>query len=170
MCFGVNAAIAHSISGNDGKIKIKQVIKKILTSPVFITYVVLIALKLLNIDLPNVFLELTSVAGGANAFLAMLCIGILFQFKLSKENWKLVGILLSLRISVLVCISLIIYFLIPLPEDIKIALCVILMAPCPSAAPALTESYGGDGGVSAVINSISIPLSMIFMSLFLLIL
>ena len=170
MCYGVNVAVANSIIGNNGKIDIKQVVKKICTSPVFITYIVLIVLTLLKVKLPNIVLELTSVAGGANAFLAMLCIGILFQFKLSKENWKLVGILLSLRVSVLVCISLIIYFFIPLPEDIKLALCVILMAPCPSAAPALTESCGGDGSVSAVINSISIPLSMGLMSLFLLIL
>ena len=168
MCFGVNSAIASTINSNNGKIKIVQVIKKILTSPVFITYLALIVLNLLNIKLPNLFLELTGVAGGANAFLAMLSIGILFQFKLSKSNWKLVLLLLSLRIGVLICISLLVHFFVPLPEDIKLAICVVLMAPCPSAAPSLTESYGGDGSVSAVINSISIPLSMGLMSLFLL--
>lgn len=170
MCFGVNVAVANSISGNNGKIDIKQVIKKICTSPVFITYITLILLTLLKVKIPTIVFELTEVAGGANAFLAMLCIGILFQFKLSKEKWKLVGILLTLRITVLIGISLLVYFLIPLPEDIKLALCVILMAPCPGAAPALTESNGGDGSISAVINSISIPISMGLMSLFLLIL
>ena len=44
------------------------------------------------------------------------------------------------------------------------------MAPCPGAAPMLTESNGGDGSVAAVINSISIPISMGLMSLFLLVL
>ena len=38
------------------------------------------------------------------------------------------------------------------------------MAPCPGAAPALTESNGGEGSISAVINSISIPISMGLMS------
>ena len=110
MCFGVNVAVANSITGNNGKIDILQVIKKICTSPVFITYIALIVLTLLNIKLPTLVLELTGVAGGANAFLAMLCIGILFQFKLSREKWKIVGTLLALRISVLICISLIVYF------------------------------------------------------------
>ena len=100
----------------------------------------------------------------------MLSIGILFELKLEKEKWKIVGTLLALRISVLVIISLIVYFFIPLPEDIKLSLCVILMAPCPGAAPMLTESNGGDGSVAAVINSISIPISMGLMSLFLLVL
>ncbi len=170
MCYGANVAIANSIKGNDGKIKIGPVVKKICTSPVFITYVSLIFLSLLNIKLPSLILDLTLVVGNSNAFLAMLCIGILFQFKLNKDQWKIVGKLLGLRISVLVILSLIVYFFIPLPSDIKIAICVVLMAPCAGAAPALTESSGADGTIAAVINSISIPLSMALMTLFLTIL
>ena len=90
MCYGVNVAVANSIMGNDGKIKIKDVIKKICTTPVFITYVVLIFISLLKFEIPQLFLDLTEVVGNANAFLAMLSIGILFQFKLSKDGWKIV--------------------------------------------------------------------------------
>ena len=115
-------------------------------------------------------LELTNVVGNANSFLAMLCIGILFQFKLNRDQWKIVIKLLSLRKIVCVSISLLVYLFIPLPNDIKIAICVVLMAPCAGAAPALTESSGADGTVAAVINSISIPLSMSLMTLLLTIL
>ena len=169
MCYGVNVSIANSIMG-DGKVNIKKVVKKICTSPVFITYVTLIILSLLSIKIPDLVLELTSVAGNANSFLAMLCIGILFQFKLNKSQWKTVFKLLSLRTLVCLLISLGVYFFIPLPEDIKIALCVILVAPCPGAAPALTEASGADGTIAAVINSISIPLSMTLMTLLLMLL
>lgn len=169
MCFGVNPAIGNSIMGSN-KIKVKDVVKKICTSPVFITYVVLILLSLLNIKLPQLVLDLTTTMGNANAFLAMLCIGILFQFKLKKEDWKIVFKVLSLRVVVCGLISMFIYFVIPLPNDIKIALCVLLMAPCAGAAPALTESSGADGSIAAVINSISIPLSMGLMTLLLTIL
>lgn len=169
MCFGVNPAIGNSIMGSN-KIKVKDVVKKICTSPVFITYVVLILLSLLNIKLPQLVLDLTTTMGNANAFLAMLCIGILFQFKLKKEDWEIVFKVLSLRVVVCSLISMFIYFIIPLPSDIKIALCVLLMAPCAGAAPALTESSGADGSIAAVINSISIPLSMGLMTLLLTIL
>ena len=94
--------------------KVWEVIKKILTSPVFITYVVLILLSLLNIKLPQLVLDLTTTMGNANAFLAMLCIGILFQFKLKKEDWKIVFKVLSLRVVVCSLISMFIYFVIPL--------------------------------------------------------
>ena len=169
MCFGVNPALGNSIMGSN-KIKVKDVVKKICTSPVFITYIVLILLSLLNIKLPQLVLDLTTTMGNANAFLAMLCIGILFQFKLKKEDWKIVFKVLSLRVVVCSLISMFIYFVIPLPNDIKIALCVLLMAPCAGAAPALTESSGADGSIAAVINSISIPLSMGLMTLLLTIL
>ena len=170
MCFGVNPAIGNSIMGNEGKIKVKNVVKKICTSPVFITYVVLILLALLEIKLPSLVLDLTTTMGNANSFLAMLCIGILFEFKLKKENWKIVFKVLSLRVIVCSIISMLVYFLLPIPSDIKVALCVLLMAPCAGAAPALTESSGADGSVAAVINSISIPLSMALMTLLLTIL
>ena len=168
MCYGAN--VAKSIMGNNGKIEVGKVVKKICTSPVFITYMVLIFLALIEVKIPSLILELTTVAGNSNAFLAMLCIGILFQFKLNKEQWGIVVRLLSLREVVCGIISLAVYFLIPLPSDIKIALCVVLMAPCAGAAPALTESSGADGTIAAVINSISIPLSMALMTLLLTIL
>lgn len=170
MCYGANVAIANSIMGNNGKVNIVSVIKKICTSPVFITYIVLIFLALVNVKLPTLVLELTNVVGNANSFLAMLCIGILFQFKLNRDQWKIVIKLLSLRTIVCASISLLVYLFIPLPNDIKIAICVVLMAPCAGAAPALTESSGADGTVAAVINSISIPLSMSLMTLLLTIL
>ena len=169
MCYGVNVSIANSIMG-DGKVSIKKVIKKICTSPVFITYFALIIFSIVKIKIPELVLELTVVVGNANSFLAMLCIGILFQFRLNKAQWKIVLKLLSLRTIVCLLISIGVYFLIPLPEDIKIALCVILVAPCPGAAPALTEGAGADGTIAAVINSISIPLSMTLMTLLLILL
>lgn len=165
MCFGANVALADSIMG--GKFNVKKFIKKILTSPVFLTYMVLIFLNVLSIKIPSVVLELTTTMGNANSFIAMLCIGILFEFKLEKQKWKIVFKVLGLRISICLLIMVAVYFLIPLPSDIKLAICVVLMAPCAGAAPALTESAGADGSVSAVINSISIPLSMVLMTLML---
>ena len=100
----------------------------------------------------------------------MLCIGILFKFKLEKSKWIIVLKVLGIRLLICLSLSLILYFVLPLQIDLKIALSVILLAPCAEAAPALTEGNHGDGSVAAVINSLSIPLSMILMSTLLLIL
>lgn len=168
MLYGVDVAIAKSINDRQGKISLVYIIKKVFLSPIFITQIVLIILNILNITLPSIVLDLTSTVGGANSFLAMLCIGILLEFKLVKSQWKIVFKVLIIRLVFLISICLILYFLIPISHDIKIAICVCLLAPVASAAPALSESNGGDGSVCAVINSISIPIGIALMSLFLL--
>lgn len=165
MCYGANIAIADARMGGDGKIDVVKVAKKIFSSPIFITYLVLVTLSLLHIQVPNLILELTKTMGNANPFLAMLTIGILFQFTLSKDKWQIVWKILSLRITTCTLIMIAVYFLLPVPSDIKTAICVVLMAPCAGGAPALTESAGADGTVAAVINSISIPISMALMTL-----
>ena len=55
-------------------------------------------------------------------------------------------------------------FLLPLPAAVKQGLMVVLVAPIASSAPLLTENAGADGQLSAIANSISIPLSIVAMS------
>lgn len=163
MLYGVNVAVAASCSGGDGKIHLGPVVKKVLTTPVVLTYFLMALLSATRIQLPGLVLELTSVVGGGNSFLAMLSIGILFQISFRKEDIKIVAKLLSLRILTCMAVCMGIYFFLPLPEDIKFALCVLLGAPCASSAPLLTEAQGGDGNIAAMINSLSLPLSIVMM-------
>ena len=164
MCYGVNVAVADARMGGDGKIRVKPLLKKVFSTPVFLTYLLLIALSLCHWQLPSLVLELTGVIGGANSFLAMLSIGILFEFRLPKTGRSIVFKLLGLRFSVCLCIMAVVYFLFPLPADIKKALCVVLMAPCAGSAPLLTENAGADGSVAAAINSLCIPVSIALMA------
>lgn len=164
-CYGVNVALADACMGGDGKVHLKPLLRKIFTTPVFLTYLMLVTLSLLHLQLPSVVLELTGVIGNANAFLAMLSIGILFEIKLPKKGRNIVFGVLSLRYGFCIAMMLVVYFLLPIPQDIKIALCVVLLAPCASSAPMLTETSGGDGSIAAAINSLSIPISITCMTL-----
>ena len=163
--YGINIALVDACMGGDGKIHMKPLMKKIFTTPVVVTYLVLIALSLLDLQLPKPFLELTGVAGGANAFLAMLSIGILFELRLPKEGRSIVARVLGLRYAVCIALMVIVYAAVPVPADMKTALCVVLMAPCVSSAPMLTEISGGNGALAAAINSMSIPISITLMAL-----
>lgn len=105
--------------GGDGKIRVKPLLKKVFTTPVFLTYLFLVTLALLHVQLPGLVLELTGVIGNANSFLAMLSIGILFEFKLPKAGRGIIVRLLSMRFAVCIAIAAAVYFLLPLPADIK---------------------------------------------------
>ena len=56
-----------------------------------------------------------------------------------------------------------VYFLLPMPADIRQAVCVLLMAPVASIAPLLTRNAGGDGAQAAQVNSLSILVGIVMM-------
>ena len=60
----------------------KTVAKKLFSSIPFCTYIILFFLSLFHIAIPTQILTVTSIAGNANAFLAMLMIGILLEIKI----------------------------------------------------------------------------------------
>ena len=98
--------------------------------------------------------------GNANAFLAMLSIGILFELNLDKKNlWDMVKFF-ALRYVTIVIIMIAVILFIPFSPDIRQAICVLLMAPVASIAPLLTQNAGGDGAKAAQVNSVSILLGI----------
>ena len=167
MCYGVNVAVGNARMGGDGRVRFVPLVKKIFSSPVFLTYMVLIILSLCNVKLPQAVLDLSGTIGAGNGFLAMLSIGILFEIKLPKIGRSTIVRLLVLRYSMCFAMSMIVYFLLPLPQDIRLSISVVLMAPCASSAPLLTEAAGADGSVAAAINSLAIPISITVMTLLL---
>ena len=163
MTYGVNVAVADGIMGSGKAFSLKPMFRKIFTTPTFLTYILLIVLSLLHISLPSMVLEVTALAGGANGFLAMLSIGILFDIRLPKTGAKDLFLLLITRYGLKFCMAFCV-FLLPLPAAVKQGLMVVLVAPIASSAPLLTENAGADGQLSAIANSISIPLSIVAMS------
>ena len=161
--YGVDYSLAESRKGNGGGFSAKLLLKKIFCSPVTHAYLIMIVLAALQLRLPEPVLKLASVAGNANAFLAMLSIGILFEWNMDKKNRKMLVKFFSLRYLVLILLSAAVVFLVPFPHDIRQAICVLLMAPVASIAPLLTENAGGDGAKAAQINSVSILLGIAMM-------
>ena len=160
--YGVDYSLAENIQGRGG-FSLKLLVKKIFCSPVTVTYFTMIVLAAVQIRLPQPVLKLASVAANANAFLAMLSIGILFELNLDKQNRKFLFQFFGLRYGVLILLAILVAWLIPFPQDIRQAVCVLLMAPVASIAPLLTENAGGDGSKAAQINSVSILLGILMM-------
>ena len=154
--YGIDYSLAEAVKGGKGSFSLKFLLKKIFTSPITDMYLLMILLAALHLRLPDPILKLASVMGNANAFLAMLSIGILFELNLEKENlWDMVKFF-ALRYGTILLIMAGVILLIPFSQDIRQAICVLLMAPVASIAPLLTMNAGGDGAKAAQINSVSI--------------
>ena len=154
--YGIDYSLAEAVKGGKGSFSLKFLLKKIFTSPITDMYLLMILLAALHLRLPDPILKLASVMGNANAFLAMLSIGILFELNLEKKNlWDMVKFFVMRYGTILLIMAGVILF-IPFSQDIRQAICVLLMAPVASIAPLLTMNAGGDGAKAAQINSVSI--------------
>ena len=154
--YGIDYSLAEAVKGGKGSFSLKFLLKKIFTSPITDMYLLMILLAALHLRLPDPILKLASVMGNANAFLAMLSIGILFELNLEKKNIRDMVKFFVLRYGTILLIMAGVILLIPFSQDIRQAICVLLMAPVASIAPLLTMNAGGNGAKAAQINSVSI--------------
>lgn len=168
ICLGGAYSVASIIKGN-GKFSLKTILKSLTRSVAFDCYIIMAVLSILNIRLPSPVISLAEIIGNANAFTAMLMIGV--GFKLSGEKSQIGDILriLLVRYGIAFAFAMGCYFLLPLPLEIRQALTILVFSPIASAAPPFTEELKGDVGLSSAVNSISIVCSIIFIVLILLI-
>ena len=167
--YGPNTAVAQrAMGGGRGRgTGLGAILKKLFTTPTFLVYVVMIGLSLLHWQLPGFVMKVAVMAGNANSFLAMLCIGILFEVRFPREGRSTVVRVLGGRYAVCALAAAIVWLWLPVPREIARTLVVMLFAPVASCAPMLTIENGCDGTVAAVINSISMVLSITVMTLLL---
>lgn len=170
MCFGFTFAIAMMVSKGKGNVNKKEIVKTLFSSMPFVTYLVMIILCALQLSLPEPVYTVAGMIGQANAFVAMLLIGILFEPKFNRNELKDMAGVFGLRMILGVVFALCIYFLLPLPLMYRQILAVIVFSPILSVAPIYTERCGYNRSVAAVLNSLMLPFSMVVMTILLMLL
>ena len=161
ICLGGAFGVASGIKGS-GKFSIKRVLKALSKSVAFLTCITMLILCLLGITLPKPIVDLAGIVGGANAFVAMLMIGVGFKLSGDKGQLGMIVRILAVRYGVALVLAAIFYHL-PFALEARTTLMVIAFSPIGSAVPAFTEEMKSDAGLSAAINSISIICSIVFM-------
>ncbi len=170
MCFGITFTIAMMIAKGKEGINGKEIFKTLFSSMPFVTYLVMILLCAGNIQLPEPVYTVAGMIGQANAFLAMLLIGILFEPKINKSELKdMTGVFL-LRMALGIAFALLIYYFLPVPLMYRQILAIIVFSPILSVAPIYTERCGYNRSVAAVLNSFMLPFSMVVMTILLILL
>ena len=170
MCFGITFAIATMVSRGREGVNKKEIVKTLFSSMPFVTYLAMIILCALRIQLPDPVYTVAGMIGQANAFVAMLLIGILFEPKINRNELKDMAGVFVLHMVLGVAFALCIYYLLPLPLMYRQILAVIVFSPILSVAPIYTERCGYNRSVAAVLNSLMLPFSMIVMTILLILL
>jgi len=170
MCTGVTFAFVSAFVGESDKgFDLKNFAHSLVTSVPLMTYVVMFALAMVGIRLPQGALTLIEPMANANAFLAMLMIGLLMKIRLDKEYMADIVKMLGLR-HVFAVIMAVICMVFVQDEILRLTMLLVAFTPMSAVAPAYTGLCGGDEGKASAANSLSILLSVAELTLILIVL
>ena len=160
MGLGINNTIGGAVAKTGEKPSVQGTIKNLFSNPPFSVYLIVIFFAILHISLPEGLLTVVSIAGNANAFVAMGMIGLLLEISMPKGDVGKIFQVLLTRLIGQAIVSLLIWFLLPLPEQAKMILILCIVTPITSVAPVFTKKMVGDSDIPAAANSLSVPIAL----------
>ena len=159
ICLGGAFGVARAVKEGAG-FDLKRILTAPLRSIPFLTHLTMVTLNLLALDVPGPVLSMAEIVGNANAFLAMLMIGVGFNLSGEKGQTGAIARVLVVRYSFAAALALACWFLLPFDLEVRQTLVILAFSPIGSAVPGFTAELNGDVGLSSAINSISILCSI----------
>ncbi|MGT2933120.1 AEC family transporter [Streptococcus catagoni] len=167
MVFGGNYVVANAASQLGHRMRPRDVLKKLLSSVPFCTYLICFSLSLLKLKIPLPLLSIAKIAADANPFLAMFVLGNMVDFQLSRAAFKELSELLTIRVLGNGLLIVLVYLL-PIDLTIKEMLSICLMAPIAVLTPIFARELGSHSPTPANINSLTILISVFMITAYIL--
>lgn len=134
----------------------KFVAKRLFSSLPFDAYLLLIVLAILDIQIPTQVVAFTEPMANANAFCAMLMLGLMIGFDTIGPNIRKIGVILVSRALFSAAFSLLAFAFLPFNITTKIVICILLWAPASAMGPTFTLWCGGDQKLAGLSNGLTI--------------
>ena len=150
-------------TGGETRESAREILMKFLRSAPFDTYLIVFLLMALNVQLPEAVYTLAQPAANANAFIAMLMIGMMFEPAGDRTKLTEAARELAVRYAIAAVFALACYFLTPFSLIIRQTLVVLCFAPLSSLAPIYTDRCRSDTALASFTNSVSIAVSLVAM-------
>ena len=150
-------------TGGETRESARDILMKFLRSAPFDTYLIVFLLMALNVQLPEAVYTLAQPAANANAFIAMLMIGMMFEPAGDRTKLTEAARELAVRYAIAAVFALACYFLTPFSLIIRQTLVVLCFAPLSSLAPIYTDRCRSDTALASFTNSVSIAVSLVLM-------
>ena len=164
---GITLGWAKHLARADGRTSPGTFLRDLFGSPIFVTYLGLLIMRLLSLQLPAEVITFTSIVGSANTFLAMLMIGIGLELRLDRHKYAIAARLLGLRYALATLFTLLTWYALPVPGAIRIVLCMLFFAPIAAMISGFVQDIDGDVELSTFMTSLSILVGIVAMPLLL---
>lgn len=164
-CTGGSYAVTTMVtSSTHEKKSFKFLFERLFKSVPFMTYMLMLLLAILNIQIPRPIVSITSLIGTANGFMAMLMIGLMFEIEFKWSYISQAFFILGIRYSIALLLAVVFYNFLPFPQIIRQVLAIAIFAPISSLSPYFTEKCEGDYGLASFVSSLSIMISIVIMT------
>ena len=150
-------------TGGEERESVSDVLLKFVKSLPFDAYMMMILLAALGAKIPSVVFTLTRPAGQANAFVAMLMIGMMFEPAGDRALLRETARELVWRYLFAAASAALVFFCTPFELVVRQTLCIVCFAPLSSLAPIYTDRCHSDTALASFTNSVSIAVSLIVM-------
>ena len=140
---------------------VRFVAKRLFSSAAFDCYVVLVALAVAGIRIPDPIVTFTEPIAAANACLAMLMLGLMLSLKIDSDRMKLVAQNLGLRIVFSVILTALAWAFLPFDYTTKVIVVIMLWAPATAISTTFTLWLGGDAGLAGFANAVTIVIGVV---------
>lgn len=164
MGLGLTYSIASNVVNGKKGFNIKEVIRKLVSSIPFDTYMFIFIISILHIEIPKFIQDVTLRLGSANTFLSMFMVGLLLDFKIDRSEIKDVFYIIITRNIIAILLALCVWFYIPIPDLAKKMLIICLFAPTTTVSPIFSLKCGYKKDMPAMVGSMSMLVSIITMS------
>ena len=151
--------IANYFSVGKGKADYKYIGSRMLKSAPLMTYVVVILINLLGINLPEIFLQLTGTIAQANMPLTFFMVGLYLNFNFDIKQVKDMAKVIGIRYIAGLVVGVALLFILPFSSLFKyIVLCALLL-PTPAVLIPYAIEFDYDIKLIAAISNATIILS-----------
>lgn len=166
MLFGGSPMIVDNVLGQEREESsyLKRVLR-LFHSPAFTTYSIMLLLALIGITVPTSVTSVVQLFASGNAFLSMFMIGLYLEIEIDKRSLKKIANVLSIRYALVIPIAIGFYYLLPLPELVRLSLVLVLLAPVGTVSTINMIIYGNERSTSSFLSSISMIVSLVLMTI-----
>ncbi|MGK0604972.1 AEC family transporter [Enterococcus gilvus] len=170
MLAGGSTVVIEGISGsNEKRPSVKNVMGRLGRSVPFLCYLIMLCLRIFEIDLPAAVFQVVEPIANANTFLSMFMIGLFLELRLPKKELSLVWRVLIIKYAGGILLAAVFMFL-PLPTIIKAVLCLVSVGPITTFGVINSVTAGMRAEVVGFTSSLSFLISLPLMTSLLLVL
>lgn len=170
MLVGGSTVVIEGISGsNEKRPSVKNVMGRLGRSVPFLCYLIMLCLRIFEIDLPAAVFQVVEPIANANTFLSMFMIGLFLELRLPKKELSLVWRVLIIKYAGGILLAAVFMFL-PLPTIIKSVLCLVSVGPITTFGVINSVTAGMRAEVVGFTSSLSFLISLPLMTSLLLVL